>query len=247
MRAGWIKAWIAGVLLANGFAGELRVAAAASLAETVTEVAAAYQAEHGTKVTPVFAGSNVLARQIEQGAPVDVFISADEATMAGLAKASLVREVKPLLSNALVVVIPTDSDDKVTEAKDLLGFRRIAIGDPSAVPAGIYARKWLAGQGLWKSLGPKCVGGENVRAALVMVESGNVDAAIVYRTDAGISKKVKVAWTVPAAEAPAIVYPVATCTAARESDEAKRFTAFLTSEPAAAIFKARGFGLAAAP
>ena len=225
-------------------AGELRVAAAASLAESVNEVATAYQKAHGTKVTPVLAASNVLARQIEEGAPIDVFISADEATMTKVEKAKLVNNVTKLLTNSLVVVVPTESDAKASGGSDLANFKRIAIGDPAAVPAGVYAKTWLTKQNLWESIGPKCVGCENVRAALATLESGNADAAIVYKTDAAVSKKVKVAWTVPAGEAPAIIYPVAVCTATKQADEAKKFADFLKSEEASKIFTARGFGLA---
>ena len=225
-------------------AAELRVAAASSLAEAVAEVAAAYRKAHDTEITPVFAGSNVLARQIEEGAPLDVFISSDEATMKKVEKAKLVADVKPLLTNSLVVVVPVDSEAGVAAAADLANFRRIAIGDPVAVPAGVYAKAWLTKAGLWESIGPKCIGSENVRAALAAGEAGNTDAAIVYKTDAAISKKVRVAWTVPAGEAPAIVYPAAVCTATKEAGEARRFAGFLKSEEAGKIFTARGFGLA---
>ena len=243
MKAGWIKAGIAGVLLANGHAGELRVAAAASLAEAVTAVAAAYHKENGGKVTPVFAGSNVLARQIEQGAPVDVFISADEATMEALEEKKLVRDITPLLTNSLVIMVPADSPAKLTAAEDLSGMKRIAIGDPAAVPAGIYAKAWLTKQGLWEALEGKFVGSESVRAALAVVAAGNVDAAIAYRTDAANSPKVKIAFSVPAGDGPSIVYPLAVCTATRNGDEATRFTRFLRSEAAGVIFTEHGFGL----
>lgn len=223
-------------------ADEIRVAAAASLAEAITEIAKAYEAESGTKATPVFAGSNVLARQIEEGAPVDVFVSADEATMDKLVKAKLVEDVKPLLTNALVVAVPSDSDVKIASAADLAGLKHISIGDPAAVPAGVYAKAWLTKAGLWEKVGPNCIGSENVRAALASVESGNVDAAIVYKTDAAVSKKVKVAFTVPAGDAPAIIYPVALCTASKQAEAAKGFVAFLKGEKATGIFKARGFG-----
>jgi molybdate transport system substrate-binding protein len=224
-------------------AEEIRVAAAASLAEALTEISTAYQKETGTKATPVFAGSNVLARQIEEGAPLDVFLSADEATMDKLAKANLVKEPKDLLTNALVVVVPADSEAKVNGASDLSALKRIVIGDPVAVPAGVYAKAWLSKLGLWEKLEAKCVGSENVRAALAAVEAGNADAAIVYRTDAAISKKVKIAWSVPEAEAPPIIYPVAVCAASKHAEEARRFALFLRGNKASEIFKARGFGL----
>lgn len=220
---------------------EVRVAAAASLAEAITEISAAYEKESGTKATPVFAGSNVLARQIEEGAPLDVFLSADEATMQKMEKAKLVKEPVKLLSNSLVVVVPEDSDAKVSSAADLAKLRKIAIGDPAAVPAGVYAKAWLTKAGLWDQLREKFIGSENVRAALAAVEAGNADAAIVYKTDAAISTKVKVAWSVPEGEAPPIIYPVAVCSGSKHAAEAERFTTFLRSGKASAIFKSRGF------
>ncbi|WP_035612302.1 molybdate ABC transporter substrate-binding protein [Haloferula sp. BvORR071] len=238
-------------LLATGLiahADEIRVAAAASLTEAVTEIANAYGKEAGgNKATPVFAASNVLARQIEEGAPIDVFISADEANMTKVEKASLVKDSAPLLTNSLVVVVPNDSPTKVGSAADLDGLKRIAIGDPAAVPAGVYAKAWLTKAGLWEKIQPKTVPSENVRAALAAVEAGNVDAAIVYKTDAAVSKKTKVAWTVPATDVPAIVYPVAICTASKHAEDAKKFVAFLQSAKATEIFKARGFGIAEVP
>lgn len=224
-------------------ADEIRVAAAASLAEAMTEIAAAYAEEGGGKATPVFAGSNVLARQIEEGAPLDVFLSADEATMTKLVKQKLVEAPVPLLTNALVVVVPADSQATLSGAADLAEMQRVAIGDPEAVPAGVYAKAWLRKLGLWEKLEAKFVGSENVRAALAAVEAGNADAAIVYRTDAAISRKVKVAWTVPEGEAPPVVYPLAICSGTKHRQESARFTRFLRGEKAAAIFKARGFGL----
>jgi molybdate transport system substrate-binding protein len=234
--------FVATALLARG--DEIRVAAAASLAEAMTEVCTGYEKEHGGKATPIFAGSNVLARQIEEGAPVDVFISADEATLEKLLKAKLVKEPTPLLTNSLVVVVPEDSSARIGVAADLRNLKRIAIGDPAAVPAGVYAKAWLGRAGLWEQIGPKCVANENVRAALAAVESGNVDAAIVYKTDAAISRKVKIGWTVPAGDAPAIVYPLAVCSESKHAVEAERFATYLKSEKAAAVFKTRGFGIA---
>ncbi|WP_367871501.1 molybdate ABC transporter substrate-binding protein [Luteolibacter sp. Populi] len=236
---------LAAVLSAR--AGEIRVAAAASLTEALTEIAAAYEKDSGNKATPVFAGSNVLVRQIQEGAPIDVFISADEANMDKATKANLVKEVAPLLTNSLVIVVPSDSSAKIASAADLASLKRISIGDPAAVPAGVYAKAWLTKAGLWEKIGPKCIASENVRAALAAVESGNVDAAIVYKTDAAVSRKAKVAWTVPAGDAPEIIYPVAVCTESKHADGAAKFVTFLKSEKATAVFKARGFGIAQVP
>lgn len=244
MKGVWINALIAVIALAKGLAGELRVAAASSLSEAVTDLCTAYQKKQGSKVTPVFAGSNVLARQIEYGAPIDIFISADQVTMAKLVKAKLVRSVQPLLTNSLVVVVPSDSQQTFNSSSDLLSLKRIAIGDPTAVPAGVYAKTWLSEIGLWKNIEPKCVGAENVRSALAVVESGNVDAAIVYRTDAAVSEKSKIAWTVPDTESPVIIYPIAISTHSRDIAETARFIKFLRSKEGAEIFTARGFGIA---
>ncbi|MFD0895207.1 molybdate ABC transporter substrate-binding protein [Luteolibacter ambystomatis] len=227
-----------------GRADELKIAAAASLAESITEIGKLYQDGHpGTTITPVFAGSNVLARQIESGAPVDVFISADEKTMDGLVKNNHVTKeaVVPLLSNALVVVAPTDATFTVQSAADLAKLQRISIADPAAVPAGVYAKTWLTGRGLWDQIQPKTVGAENVRGALAAVEAGNADAAIVYRTDAAVSQKVKIVFTAPSNEAPAIVYPAAVVRESKHAEESKQFVAFLRGDKAAEVFKKRGF------
>ncbi|MGC4014144.1 MAG: molybdate ABC transporter substrate-binding protein [Luteolibacter sp.] len=229
---------------ASAFAKELRVAAAASLAESITEIGKLYQDAHpGTTITPAFAGSNVLARQIEAGAPVDVFISADEKTMDELVKNHHIQKdaVVPLLSNALVVVAPTDSTLSIQSAADLTKLQRLSIADPAAVPAGVYAKTWLAGRGLWDQIQPKTIGAENVRAALAAVEAGNADAAIVYRTDAAVSQKVKILFTAPSNETPSILYPAAVVTDSKEPSEAKEFIAFLQGEKASEVFKKRGF------
>jgi len=222
---------------------ELRVAAAASLDESITEICDLYTKMHGTLARPVLAGSNVLARQISLGAPIDVFLSADNRTMATLIEAGHVTDSTPLLENRLVVVIPLESEVKITSAEDLLALRKIAIGDPAAVPAGIYAKKWLEAAGQWQKLSPRFVGTENVRGALAAVEAGNVQAAIVYKTDAAISTKVKIAFEVPPAELPEIIYPVAVCTRAADPAEARKFVKFLRSPEAKAVFKKRGFGI----
>ncbi len=220
------------------------MAAAASLKETVTDVAAAFERAHGIRVIQIFAGSNVLARQISEGAPIDVFISADEATIAKLEVAGDVGKATPLLTNELVVVVPKESARVMRSTTEILGFDRIAIGDPVAVPAGVYAKAWLDEVGLWERMGSKCIGCENVRAALATVEAGNTDAAIVYKTDAAISAKVRMVWTAPVTEAPAVVYPVAVCKNSKRPAEAERFVDFLKSEEAGKIFTTAGFGLA---
>lgn len=226
-------------------AGEIRVSAAASLSDAMTDIAAIYQESSGEKLQLNFGGSNALARQIEAGAPCDVFFSADEANLKRLLDQNLLHEnsVTRLLGNSLVVIVPSDSSIKITSAEDLLlpQIRRIALGDPAAVPAGVYTRTWLESKKLWDRISPKVVATENVRAALAAVGSANAEAGVVYKTDAMISKEIAVAYEVPTADAPAIVYPVAATKSSADPGKAIRFIAFLKTDPASGIFKKYGF------
>lgn len=228
-------------------AGELQVFAAASLTDALKELAPAYEAESGNKLQFNFAGSNTLARQIQEGAPADVFISADEAKMDALQKAGLILDDsrRRLLSNTLVVVIGAKSTLRLNSPQELTqpALKRIALADPKGVPAGVYAQQYLEAIGLWDALNARVVPTENVRAALAAVEAGNADAGIVYKTDAGISKQVKIAYEVPSDKGPAISYPVAAVKNARESDAAQDFLKYLQSEAALTVFKKYGFGI----
>lgn len=220
---------------------EILVAAAVSLTEAISEVARRFEErEPGTRVTLNLAASNVLARQAAAGARIDVFVSADQAQMDVVRRAGLVVRSVDLLGNELVVVVPSDSAVRVESPRDLQRseIARIAVGDPAAVPAGVYARAYFERAGLWASLQPKLVPSASVRAALAAVESGNVDAAIVYRTDAGAARRARVAYRVSGPDAPRIVYPAALLSSA---DGAVRFFAFLQSAAAAAIFERHGF------
>lgn len=224
-------------------AAELRVSAAASLSETMTEISDLHQKLHGEKLVLNFGGSNTLARQIKEGAPCDLFFSADEATLKQLLTEDLLHtnSVANLLGNALVVITPAKIPLQITSAEDLASVKRLALGDPAAVPAGIYARKWLESQNAWKAIEPKVVATENVRGALAAVASGNVDAGIVYKTDAMTSKEVKVTYEVPADQAPPIIYPIAATKSSKDQGKAIRFIAFLQTEEATAIFRKHGF------
>ena len=225
--------------------GVLRVSAAASLADAIKEINAAYTLKTSVTVTLNLGASSTLARQIEAGAPADVFFSADEAKMDALAAKGMLapgtREDQ--LGNSLVIVVPLDSPLKFTSLNELTGadIKKIATGDPKAVPVGVYAKAFLEKAGLWKSIGPKIVGTENVRTALAAVESGNVEAGIVYKTDAAVSKKVKTAWEIPAAEGPKIIYPMAALREAASPAEAKRYLAFLDEPASKAVFEKFGF------
>jgi molybdate transport system substrate-binding protein len=226
-------------------AAEITVFAAASLTDSLKAIAANYEKSNGDKITFNFGASSTLARQIEAGAPADIFFSADEAKMDGLEKKGLIDGAtrKSRLSNTLVVVIPADSELSISSAGSLTNgaVKKIALADPKAVPAGVYARAWLEQQKLWAAIEPRVVPTENVRAALAAVESENVEAGIVYRTDAGISRKVKIAYEVPAADAPKISYPVAMVKETRQPEAAKRFLRHLSSEEAGQVFKRFGF------
>jgi len=186
-----------------------------------------------------------LARQIEEGAPADIFFSADEAKMNGLEKKGLIVKTtrRNRLSNALVIVVAAENGAAIASPKDLATdkVKRLALAEPSAVPAGIYAREYLQQQRLWPSVESKVVPTQNVRAALAAVAAGNAEAGIVYRTDAAISKRVKVIFEIPAEDGPVIRYPVALVKEAKQPEAAKKFLDFLNSEKAASIFAAHGF------
>ena len=177
-------------------------------------------------------------------APADIFFSADEARMDELQKAGLIitETRRDLLSNSLVIVVPNDSKLTIASLDELLTkAQKIAIADPRAVPAGIYTKEYLSGLGLWDKLESRMVPTENVRAALAAVESGNVDAGFVYKTDANISKKVKIAFTVPVEKGPAIRYPIAILKEAKDKNAAGGFLRFLESESGRKLFERYGF------
>jgi molybdate transport system substrate-binding protein len=227
-------------------AEELAVFAAASLTEALQEIAVVYERQQpGIHLVFNFAASSALARQIQEGARADVFFSADEAKMDGLEKKGLLcpGTRRSLLSNSLVIVVHRDSRLSLTGPADLLDpkFGHIALAEPQTVPAGIYAKEYLENQGLWSKLIDKVVPTENVRAALAAVESGNVDAGIVYETDAAISKNVRVAYEVATGQGPPISYPVAVLKESRRIEPAKRWVQFLESEEALTIFSRYGF------
>jgi molybdate transport system substrate-binding protein len=223
-------------------AEEVVVFAAASLADALREIGTAFEASTGHRVVLSLGGSNDLARQIRAGAPAEVFVSASDERMDEVERAGLVRggDRFDLLSNRLVVVVPSAAATGMARAEDLVAVRRLALGDPEAVPAGVYARQWLEKRGLWERVRGRVVPTLDVRAALAAVESGNADAGIVYRTDAAISKRVRVALEVPAAEAPRIVYPAALLATAR-GPAARAFHEHLRSPEAREVFERLGF------
>jgi len=241
-----IIACLAGPILTSKLcAAEITVFAAASLSESLKEIATTYEKQSEHKIIFNFAASSLLARQIEEGAPADIFFSADEAKMDGLEKNNRIVKAtrKSRLGNSLVVVVAADRSLQIHSASALTNssVKKIALAETKSVPAGIYAKAWLEKQQLWTAIEPKVVPTENVRAALAAVESGNVEAGVVYKTDAGISKKVKVAYEVPAKDAPAISYPMALVNESRQPDAAKKFLEYLNSTTATGVFQKFGF------
>lgn len=218
----------------------ITVAAAVSLTDALEEAAKAYAAAGGGPVRFNLAGSNVLARQIVSGAPADLFISADEAQMDVVEKAGAILAGSriDLVGNQLAVVA---APEKVELVRQQFGrapaeIRRLAIGDPAAVPAGVYAKRYLEQKNLWTAYESRIVPTTNVRAALTAVETGGADAAIVYLTDLAAARSAVLAFAVPAGEGPRIVYPAAVVASSRKQAEAQRFLAFLRQPDARAIF-----------
>jgi molybdate transport system substrate-binding protein len=222
-------------LTVSAHAAEVRVFAAVSLTEALEEIAGAYERQSKDDIVFSFGGSSILARQIEQGAPADLFLSADEAQMDALARKNLIATRSSILSNTLVVV-----GAKIRTPADLVKMR-IALAEPSSVPAGVYARTWLQRIGLWDRIAPNVIPTENVRAALSAVESGNVDAAIVYKTDARIARRVRITYEVPRSQGPPISYPFALLRDAEHRAAALRFLAYLRSKAALRVFADHGF------
>lgn len=221
---------------------ELVVFAAASTAGALDEVARAYQRKTGTAVRVTFGGSSELARQIESGADVDVFLSADTSKMDRLETLGFVRgsDRRALLSNTLVVVVPVGAETIVASPTDLMTIGSIATGDPSSVPIGLYAEAWLTAEGVWAGVAPHVVPTVDVRAALAAVESESVVAAIVYRTDALASPRVRIVYEAKGGSAPKIVYPLAVLAAAKHG-QTRAFVDFCAGPEARPIFSRYGF------
>jgi len=226
-------------------AASVTVFAAASLTDSLEKIAAQYERETRDKIVFNFSASSLLARQIEEGAPADIFYSADEAQMDRLQNKGLIlaNTRKSRLSNLLVIIVAADSSLSLAAPGDLAkpAVRRVALADPQAVPAGVYAREYLRRENLWAAVEPKVVPTANVRGALAAVESGDVEAAIVYKTDASISKRVKIAFEVPRPDGPKISYPVAVMKDSPEPAAAKRFLQYLDAPAARKVFAEFGF------
>ena len=215
----------------------LTVCAAVSLTDALEAIAKEYEAAGGCPVRFNFAGSNTLARQLANGAPADLFISADEAQMDVAARAGVIDGSTRinLLANRLAIATRRGGPP-IADGRDLAApaIRRIAIGDPEAVPAGVYARRYLENLKMWESVEQRIVPVANVRAALAALTNGSVDAAVVYQSDiVGVEVQAVI---VEGRAAPNIVYPAAIVKSAQNRDEAQRFLAYLRGPQADKVF-----------
>ena len=222
------------------------VFAAASLKNALDAVAAQWRRDAGRRATISYAASSTLAKQIENGAPADLFISADLKWMDYLQERKLIDpETRvDLLGNGLVLIAPKDSTVEATIAPAfplaaLLGDGRLAMAEPNSVPAGIYAKAALTSLGVWPMVAGRIAAAENVRAALLLVARGEAPLGIVYRTDAVSAPAVRIVATFPANSHPPITYPVAAIADAHP--DAAAFAAYLRGSPAGALFEAQGF------
>jgi molybdate transport system substrate-binding protein len=222
------------------------VFAAASLKEAFDENVEAYRVKTGDRVVVSYAASSALARQIEAGAPADIFVSADLDWMDYLEQRRLIRAStrRNLLRNRLVLVAPSGSQFSVSIAPGfplarLLGNSRLAMANPDAVPAGKYGKASLEALGVWKDVQSKVAAAENVRAALLLVSRGEAPLGIVYRTDAAADSRVKVVGTFPENAHPPIIYPIAVTASGRPA--AELFLRRLGMPAADAIFQKHGF------
>lgn len=226
---------------------ELTLFAAASMTDALTAAAEAWTAAGNPPVKLAFASSSTLAKQIENGAPADLFVSADQRWMDYLEERQLVAAGTrvDLAGNALVLIVPPGSALAIEPAPgfDLAGAlagERLAIGDPEHVPAGRYARAALTDLGAWEAVEAQSVFAADVRAALAFVERGEVAVGIVYATDAAISESVRVVATFPQESHPPIVYPIA-AVAEQDRPAVRAFLAFLAGDAAAEILRGYGF------
>lgn len=243
---GWIAAALAVALIATPVqAAPVTVFAAASLKNALDEVGAQY-ARSGGQARFSYAGSSAIARQIEQGAPADVYVSADAEWMDYLAARKLIVNAtrRDLLTNRLALIAPADSKVALKIGRGMplartLGDRRLAVAGPD-VPAGKYAKASLSTLGVWDSASGRLAQAENVRMALQYVARGESPLGIVYDTDAKVEPKVRIVGLFPAGTHPKIVYPAAVVAASNNPGAAK-FMAFLNGPQAAAIFRKYGF------
>ena len=228
-----------------GCAGEpdgLLVFAATSLADSLAEIAPAFEEESGVRVSISLGGSQLLAQQIVRGAPADVFIAAGVPPVDMLFSEQLLGSAaEPIVTNDLVLVtrpgLGIDSLAGLLESK----VERVALADPGLAPAGVYAQQALTSYGVWDRVSEKLIRGHDVRATLAYVETGNVDAALVYRTDAASARDVEVYDVISPFSHAQIIYPAAVIASSDDKVTSAAFLAYLKNDNAQAIFRRHGF------
>jgi molybdate transport system permease protein len=223
----------------------IEIAAAASTREPLERLAANFQARTGITIQVSLGPSSTLAKQIEEGGSAALFLSADEAWADYLAKGGLIAKRRDLLTNRLVVIVPADAKYKITRLADLTDndFQRLALAGPG-VPAGAYAREALVKTGIWEQVKDRVVSGKDVRATLAFVEQGEAEAGFVYKTDAEVSDRVRLALEVPEKLHRPIRYPLVLVKHQPIQPEAEQFYQYLGSTEATTVFRKVGFGTA---
>jgi len=223
---------------------ELTISAAASLQDALEELKTTYEKQHDTiKILYNFGGSGALQQQILQGAPADLFFSAAEDKFDALVEKEMIdqKQGTDLLANELVLIVPKNNEKQIKSFEDLQQAGKIALGTPETVPAGQYGVDTLKHMQLWDSLESKVVYTKDVRQVLTYTETENVDAGMVYKTDALVSDKVDIVATADEAMHAPIIYPVGVLKASKHAQEAEDFYQFLQSDEAMNIFKKYGF------
>lgn len=238
------KIFLLFVVVTYVFAGEITVSAASSLKDAMGDVKKAYEMEYkGEKINLNLGGSGALQQQIEKGAPVDVFLSAAPKQIDELNKKGLIMtgtEYK-LLRNDVVLIVSKNSKVQINSFNELPKLKIIGMGEPKSVPVGQYTIEILSKLNLIKELEKKLIYGKDVKAVLAWVETGNVDAGIVYKTDAIVSDKVKIVETAPKGSHSQVIYPVAIVKNTKNIQGAKSFLSFLKSKKSKEIFSKYGF------
>ncbi|ASZ49858.1 molybdate ABC transporter substrate-binding protein [Vibrio parahaemolyticus] len=249
-----MKAWkthaclaaILSISFSTNAATDLKVYAASSMTNAIDEIAQDFKEKYDVTVTPVYGGSSSIARQIINGAPADVFISANTKWMDYLVDEGVIDSdnVTNLVRNSLVLIAPQSSSLAVFNFADAnaweaaLNGSRLALGHPTSVPAGMYAKESLTTLGVWKEIQTKVAPAKNVRLALALVERGEAPLGVVYKTDAQLTSKVKIVGEFASDTHAAIVYPAAVV---NDSTKSRQFFQYLKSEDAKRVFAHYGF------
>lgn len=237
------KAVLLATVLSSLVKAQITIGAAISFSDVLPDLCADFENRTRIKAVLTFAASNMIARQIESGAPIDVFISADQATTQTLRDKNLIRftSTAPIATNQLVVIVPKNSKLQIKHPRDLLRLSKLALAEPTSVPAGVYAKAWLKQEKLWADMEQRIIPLANVRSALQSIETANADAAIVYLTDAQSSSKVHIAFQIPARPAHSPAYYAAIPAATEHPEVAGLFITYLSTPSAREILNEHSF------